>query len=186
MKVYVADDGVTLYNRDDPEKYAVIQLKGAQSKTDIPNNAKLESLVNPQDARSRPEWETVNRYVSCIGKTLEEAEALSGKVLKPVGDEGDYEDAETKTRYFFDPDQGGVCTVVYIPASVLYPMKNGIMTKTELLDYWKYVSFGWSYYEGLSHYTFLFEDIAVIVSLFEENWNATWDVAEGSTVVIRT
>jgi hypothetical protein len=95
MKVYVAEDGMTLCNRNNPEKYAVIQLKGAHPVTDIRNNAEREA-VNPKD-----------------------------------------------------------------------------------------VSFGWSYYEGLSQYTFLFEDAAVIVGLFEKNWDATWDVAKGSTVVIR-
>jgi hypothetical protein len=184
MKVYVADDGMTLYNRNNPEKYAVIQLKGAHPVTDVRNNAEREA-VNPKDVRLRPEWETTDRYISHIGKTLEETETLSGHALEAIGDEGDYEDAETKTRYFFDPDRNGLCTAVYIPASTLFPMKNGIMTKAELSDYWKDVSFGWSCYEGLSQYTFLFEDAAVIVSLFEENWNATWDVAEGSTVVIR-
>jgi hypothetical protein len=185
MKLYVADDGTTLYNQGDMEKYAVIQLSGVQPKTVIPNNAKLESVVNPMDARFRSEWDAINRYIPHIGKTLEEVEALLKYPLEAIGNEGDYEEAETNTRYFFDPGNRGLCTNVYIPVPIILPMENGVMTKAELLDYWKDVSFGWSYYEGFSQYTFLFEDVAVVISLFEENRNAVWDIAEGSAVVIR-
>jgi hypothetical protein len=185
IRIFTKKDSNTLYDDGDMDKYVVIQMNGILPVTETGAAVPTKS-INAKEVRQNPEWKQCDRYISHLGKTRGEIEALLGHGLDVSAewDSGiDCTDTETGADYYFEFDSGR-CTIIRTSPSAVLPYKGGVMTKEELFSYWKDVGYSHSYYEGISSYNFTFEDADVIIDLLPEDWEITWNIEETSMITI--
>jgi hypothetical protein len=159
IRIFTKEDGATLYDDTDIKHYTTVFKPGVEPKSATTADPKAEErVVNAKDIRLGDEWEKTNYYISQIGKTLSEIEAVLGYSLE--NNDNFFIDPTTHVGYRFD--NSGVCEWLWGTPSLFLPHKNGLMTKDELLAYWNNVNYIRSSYEGYD-YVFEFEDVSIAI-----------------------
>ena len=151
IRFYSNSDGTALTENVLIKTADTENLNGNTGYEDLYDN---REYLSPQK-RNTDNWEEINKYISCIGKSLEEI-IIDYPAIEYIPDYHHYEDMISGVIFVIWGDR---CDFVYVPVVLVIDTNEKIISREQMNNCWG-IDYVWFSEESCA-YSYRFEDVTV-------------------------